>query len=286
MAAEREPRGESPGDEFDKIIAFEFPEASEENVIGHANALIVFDALEKGHERIPMGAYKERLEATPISSDVFAALRHDLKEGILLTVDKPEVAEAKVTWLNGLASMLPVSARERQEFEQEGIDLPPGRIRPPYESKVHMQIDIVRDPLLNRQWKEALVKAVDGLVLGISLTDFTPEEQGKIVRDRDMRSIDNHSLVPIYQKYAQKELVKALEAYAQAEGFTSAIPALAKILVESYAPLDTGAPNAERAEFIRANYHLRHMGLTIDHQAVKEAMERADTLLAHLRKST
>lgn len=283
MAAERASTSNGNGNEFDKIIAGQFPELSEEYVVGHINALEIFQLVEK--KGINMSFYRNQLKATPPSQNVFSAISEGIASGQLHTDEEPKTVERRTGWLRSITSMLPANTQEKEAFDAEGAELPPGRVRDPYESKIAMQIDVVREGksnMLSKEWQSALVDVIDEIAPGISLADFDEEEQEVIVHNGEIRGM-KEELVRIYEKYAIKTLKENLEAYAGHEDFGLAISGLAKALANSYVPQDLGGnEDVVSAHLTFAGYHLQHMGLTSDHEDVQVAVRKAEEILKNL----
>lgn len=283
MAAERASTSNGNDDEFDKIIAGQFPELSEEYVIGHINALEVFRMIEQ--KGINMSFYRDQLKATPPSQNVFSAISEGIASGLLHTDEEPKTVERRTGWLRSIANMLPANTQEKEAFDAEGAELPPGRVRDPYESKIAMQIDVAREGksnMLSAEWQSALVAVIDEIAPGISLADFDEDERNTIIHDGEVRGM-KEELVRIYEKYAIKTLKENLEAYAGHEDFGLAITGLAKALANSYVPQNIGG-NEEvvSAHLTFAGYHLQHMGLTSDHEDVQLAIGKAEEVLKNL----
>lgn len=271
MSAEKIPTGYNDDDEFDRPFA----EVAEESVLQRINAMYIFKGL--ASQGIPVEVYYSRLGATPLSENIFDALIQSIPDDIQLTGDKPKVAEEKISWMRRLADTLPTTMIEKEKIDTEEAELYPGRIRVPYESKLAMQIDIAKEKVLNADWRSALIEVVDQLTPGISLTDFTKEEQRQILADGDLRNVQEGE-VRVYEKYARNALQEVLEDYAGHEAFAPAIDELALVLVGDYLSTDVRTQDV----MVFASYHLSSMGLSSETQIVQDALHKARIVLEGL----
>lgn len=269
MSAENIPTGYGEDDEFGRTFPAQSPEAAEECVLERINALRIFQGL--AAQGIPAAVYYNRLGTTDFGENTFDALVRYIPNDIQLTRDTPHVAKQKILWMRRLAATLPATMAEQEESLTEGIE---GRIRPPYESKIAMQIDIAKESVLDVKWRLALLEVADQLVPGISLTDFTEEEQHQILADGDLRNVPEGE-TRIYKEYARRALGEVLIEYAGHDAFSSAIDELALVLAQDYLSTDVRDYDA----MVFAGYHLSSMGLTSETEIVQEALARArDTL--------
>jgi len=266
------------GDDLEARFHAEYARAQEEHEFERANARRVIALMEEQH--IPMDYFKVQMELRPFGKETFSTIARDMAQGIEDPSDEPMIRIVRrANWLQRIAGTLPQNATEKKMFDEDSVS--PGRIREPYTSKIDVQIDIVKDPHLSKDWKGALVTVIDTLTPGISLDDFTPDEQKQIIHDGDMRNM-NRELARIYEKYARKALRERLKEYAGHEDFAGAVTGFATALAYQYVPEDLRDEDAVRDRLTFARYHLSNMGLTETDPAVQKALEEAKRVLKEL----